>query len=267
MPSRGCAQFNPFGEGTLTPECAAAISINATNIFDLTQTNFVAAVTGSLFTLPAGDVKFAIGAEYRDNDATFRPDEYLASGDVVGFNAAQPVSGKIDVTEGFAELSVPLLHELPLVQDAGPRPGVSLLQVQHRGRRGHVQGGAAVEPRGNRERPRVVQPRHPRAEHRGAVPAAAGELSAVLRPLQLQLELPHGPQRRAGGGVVRSAGNSRQSPAYLHAAQQPGAFVHRGQPGAGAGDRRHVHVRHHVAVRRGGGMGAQPEHFARLLPL
>jgi iron complex outermembrane receptor protein len=117
--ARGCAQFDPFGEGTLTPECAAAITINATNIFDLTQTNFVAAVNGSLFTLPAGDLKFSIGAEYRDNDATFRPDEYLASGDVVGFNAAQPVSGKIDVTEGFAELSVPLLRELPLVRTLG----------------------------------------------------------------------------------------------------------------------------------------------------
>ena len=117
--SRGCAQFNPFGEGSLTPECAAAITINATNIFDLTQTNFVASVTGSMFTLPAGDVKFAVGGEYRDNDAAFRPDEYLASGDVVGFNAAQPVSGKIDVTEGFAELSVPLLHELPLVHTLG----------------------------------------------------------------------------------------------------------------------------------------------------
>ena len=117
--SRGCAQFNPFGEGRLTPECAAAISIKATNIFDLTQTNFVAAVTGSVFTLPAGDVKFAVGTEYRDNDATFRPDEYLASGDVVGFNAAQPVSGKIEVKEGFAELSIPLLHELPGAQTLG----------------------------------------------------------------------------------------------------------------------------------------------------
>jgi outer membrane receptor protein involved in Fe transport len=117
--SRGCAQFNPFGEGTLTPECAAAIRITATNIFDLTQNNFVAAITGSLFTLPAGDVKFAFGGEYRDNEATFKPDEYLASGDVVGFNAAQPVSGKIDVQEGFAELSVPLLKELPLVHTLG----------------------------------------------------------------------------------------------------------------------------------------------------
>jgi iron complex outermembrane receptor protein len=117
--ARGCAQFNPFGAGSLSPECAAAIRINATNIFDLTQTNVVAAVTGSLFTLPAGDVQFAVGGEYRDNDASFRPDEFLASGDVVGFNAAQPVSGKIDVSEGFAELSVPLLRELPLVHTLG----------------------------------------------------------------------------------------------------------------------------------------------------
>jgi outer membrane receptor protein involved in Fe transport len=117
--ARGCAQFNPFGEGTLTPECAAAIRINATNIFELTQSNFVASLTGSAFTLPAGDLRFAVGAEYRDNDATFRPDEYLSSGDVVGFNAQQPVSGKISVREGFAELSVPLLKDLPAVHTLG----------------------------------------------------------------------------------------------------------------------------------------------------
>jgi len=117
--ARGCAEFNPFGADSLTPECAAAIRINATNIFELTQTNVVAALTGSILTLPAGDLRFAVGAEYRDNDAAFRPDEYLSSGDVVGFNAAQPVSGKITVREGFAEMSVPLLKELPLVHTLG----------------------------------------------------------------------------------------------------------------------------------------------------
>jgi iron complex outermembrane recepter protein len=114
--ARGCAQFNPFGAGNISPSCAAAISINATNVFDLTQTNVVAALTGAIAELPGGEVKFAVGAEYRDNEATFRPDEFLASGDVVGFNASQPIAGSIDVTEAFAELSIPLLKGLPLIE-------------------------------------------------------------------------------------------------------------------------------------------------------
>ena len=49
-------------KASLTPDVRRAISIKTTNIFDPEQTNFVAAVTGSICsTLPAGDVKFAVG--------------------------------------------------------------------------------------------------------------------------------------------------------------------------------------------------------------
>jgi iron complex outermembrane receptor protein len=64
-------------------------------------------------------MKFALGAEYRENSAEFRPDEFLASGDVVGFNANQPVAGVIHVTEPFAELSVPILADVPFASYMG----------------------------------------------------------------------------------------------------------------------------------------------------
>jgi iron complex outermembrane recepter protein len=117
--SLGCAQFNPFGLGNITPECARAVSINATNVFEATQSNLVASLTSSIVELPAGALQFALGAEYRDIEAEFRPDQFLSSGDVVGFNAQTPVAGTIDVTELFAEVSVPLLKEKPLVRSLG----------------------------------------------------------------------------------------------------------------------------------------------------
>jgi iron complex outermembrane receptor protein len=113
--ANGCALFNPFGEGAISPACAANISIRTTNVLETEQRNAVASLTGDAFSLPAGDVFFAVGAEYRENTASFRPDSYLSSGDVVGFNASQPVSGKIAVKEYFGELSVPLLKDIPLV--------------------------------------------------------------------------------------------------------------------------------------------------------
>ncbi|HSG82365.1 MAG TPA: TonB-dependent receptor, partial [Gemmatimonadota bacterium] len=117
--SQGCATFNPFGAGNIAPACAAAIAIRASNILETEQTNFVGSLTGSLFDLPGGPLQFAVGAEYRKNEAAFRPDEFLASGDVVGFNAQQPVSGSIDVIEPFVEFAVPLLAEKPFVNYLG----------------------------------------------------------------------------------------------------------------------------------------------------
>jgi iron complex outermembrane receptor protein len=113
--STGCALFNPFGEGQLTPACGNAIAIKTTNILETEQRNLVASITGDLFEMPAGPFQFAAGAEYRSNTANFRPDSYLSSGDVVGFNALQPVRGEITSTEYFAEFAVPLLKDIPAI--------------------------------------------------------------------------------------------------------------------------------------------------------
>jgi iron complex outermembrane recepter protein len=119
LASRGCASFNPFGAGVLSPACASAIGIRATNVLKTEQLSAVASLTGSLFELPAGALQFAAGIEYREDRGAFQPDEFLTSGDVVGFNAAQRVSGKIDVLEPFAELVVPLLRDVTAADYVG----------------------------------------------------------------------------------------------------------------------------------------------------
>jgi len=113
----GCAatDFNPFGLGNISPACARAISIRATNVVEIEQENAVASLSGPVFDLPAGPLQIAVGGEYRNTTAQFRPDEFLASGDVVGFNAQPPQQGRVGVNELFAELAVPLLAGLPAV--------------------------------------------------------------------------------------------------------------------------------------------------------
>lgn len=111
--AQGCATFNVFGAGGLSPACANAIEIQATNVLEFEQSNYVASVGGGVFNLPAGPVDIVIGGEYREDIANFRPDTFLASGDVVGFNAQLPVSGRITVMEAFAEAAVPLLADMP----------------------------------------------------------------------------------------------------------------------------------------------------------
>ncbi|MEL6737688.1 MAG: TonB-dependent receptor, partial [Pseudomonadota bacterium] len=50
---------------------------------------------------------FAAGVERRIVSAQFLPDQFLASGDVAGFNAGEPTDGGYDVNEVFAELVIP----------------------------------------------------------------------------------------------------------------------------------------------------------------
>jgi outer membrane receptor protein involved in Fe transport len=107
----GCTGFNPFGEGNINAACARAISIQAQNITVLTTQGLFASVTGALANLPAGSVEMAAGLETRRNVGKFKPDQFLASGDVVGFNALQPIAGEIEVDEAFVEVSVPLLAD------------------------------------------------------------------------------------------------------------------------------------------------------------
>jgi outer membrane receptor protein involved in Fe transport len=113
----GCAaaDFDPFGLGNMSAACADAIAIGATNITQVEQENVQAVLSSSLFEMPAGPLQFAIGAGYGRNDAAFIPDEFLSSGDVVGFNAQPSQVGAIDVKEVFAEFAIPLLRDMPAV--------------------------------------------------------------------------------------------------------------------------------------------------------
>ena len=70
-------------------------------------------INGTLMELPAGDMGFALGAEYREDKSSYRPDQAKESGDILGFNAQQPISGSFDVKELFGELRIPLLKDAP----------------------------------------------------------------------------------------------------------------------------------------------------------
>ncbi|MCS6948703.1 MAG: TonB-dependent receptor, partial [Steroidobacteraceae bacterium] len=92
-----------------------AVAIRTTNSLEFTASQALGYVSGPLFALPAGDLATSVGFEYRRNTGTFRPDEFLRSGDVVGFNANQPINGEINVREFFTEFAVPLLRDKPAV--------------------------------------------------------------------------------------------------------------------------------------------------------
>lgn len=108
--------LNIFGQN-LTPDAVNSIAIGATNVTEAELQVAAATLSGQLFQLPAGPVGFSFGAEWRYASSEFVPDEFLRSGDVVGFNPGLPTSGDVTAKELFAELRVPLLADLPFVQD------------------------------------------------------------------------------------------------------------------------------------------------------
>jgi len=114
--TNGCVPINIFGEGTLTPEQLAFITVPSTNLNEIqSQVASFVVNNGELFDLGAGPAGIAIGAEWRSERGSYRPDFMLSTGDVIGFNAGEPTKGGYSVKEFFGELIVPLLSDLPAV--------------------------------------------------------------------------------------------------------------------------------------------------------
>lgn len=109
----GCVPINIFGTNLPSREALNYLAIQATNITTSELTNAVASVNGTLFNLGFGadDVGFAAGVEYRKMGSEFIPDTFLASGDVLGFNAGLPTKGGYDVKEVFGEVRVPIVED------------------------------------------------------------------------------------------------------------------------------------------------------------
>jgi len=108
--------LNPFGQGTLSPECAQFVAVLAKNSDTVEQNLAEVVVSGDLFDLPAGALSTAVGAFWQEQTVTLLKDSVLASGDVAGFNAEDNVIGQIDHADAFVEFYVPLLADRSMAQ-------------------------------------------------------------------------------------------------------------------------------------------------------
>ncbi|WP_269713323.1 TonB-dependent receptor domain-containing protein [Caulobacter sp. NIBR2454] len=118
-PSNGCVPINLFGRGRMSADAANFIKTRIETSQDyeqLVSAFFVNGNTDNFFTLPAGGIGFAMGAEYRYESFDFRPSQDLATGNVAGFNAQPPVSGDFDTYELYGETLIPLLKDLPFAK-------------------------------------------------------------------------------------------------------------------------------------------------------
>jgi iron complex outermembrane receptor protein len=107
--------FNPFGLGKISQQCVDFISYNPLASTSARQTVLEGTATGPLFTLPAGQVMLAVGANYREEKYQTTADALFAAGGAVGgLRPAGGIIGRYDVKEAFGEVSIPLLADTPL---------------------------------------------------------------------------------------------------------------------------------------------------------
>jgi outer membrane receptor protein involved in Fe transport len=110
--AQGCVPSNIFGQGNLSPEAVNFISIGATNLETYSTQVVNATITNNdLLDLGAGGIGVALGAEWRKEAGQVDPDQFLASGNVAGFNPGLPTGGSYNVREFFAETRIPLLRD------------------------------------------------------------------------------------------------------------------------------------------------------------
>lgn len=114
-----CRPINIFGTNAITEEAAAFAFLPTTSSNEVEQLVFFASIagdTGRAFELPAGPIDYVLGFEYRDENSQFISDGLVQSGLTFGSNNSGPtlpVSGSYDVYEGFAEVRVPVLTDMP----------------------------------------------------------------------------------------------------------------------------------------------------------
>ena len=108
-------------QGTLpSQDCIDAISARMHSTTSLEQKIVEADTTGGLFSLPAGEVRFSLGGTYREEKFIFSADPILSGLNVidapVGIFPTNSTSGGISVKEGYGELLVPVVKDLPFAK-------------------------------------------------------------------------------------------------------------------------------------------------------
>jgi len=76
-----------------------------------------ASMTGKLFKLPYGDLKGAVGAEFRRASIDDTPPDAMQTSNIYNFSSGSPTRGSDQATDLFAEVEAPVLKDLPLAKE------------------------------------------------------------------------------------------------------------------------------------------------------
>jgi outer membrane receptor protein involved in Fe transport len=107
----------------ISSDCTDAIAADVSNRSTTRQTIVETNLQGGLFDLPAGQLRFAVGASYRENRYEFVNETLTTAGrsfldQVAGiYPSTNMENDGIDAKEIYGELLVPVLHDIPFIQE------------------------------------------------------------------------------------------------------------------------------------------------------
>lgn len=111
------------GYQDISDDCREAISADNVNRGTSRQTIVEANLQGGLFDLPAGQLRFALGASYRESRYEFIPDTSASAGrnfldSLVGIYPGTKMEMQgIDAKEVYGELLIPVVSDIPFIQE------------------------------------------------------------------------------------------------------------------------------------------------------
>ena len=140
--------YGAIFEGTMpSQDCIDAVTAQMETETELTQNVVEADFTGSLFDLPAGKLKFAAGGDYREEIFSYNPDPLLDVTSVndapIGLFPSAPVNGRIGVKEGYGELLIPVIKDVPFIQSFDIDTAARYSSYDWHGGDPHVNGGVS----------------------------------------------------------------------------------------------------------------------------
>lgn len=107
--------FNPFGTESISASCAALLAPHTWVTENIKQVVAEADVQGGIVDLPAGQLRFAAGFDYRYDRFSASADPQTESGDIIAASGSD-FSGSTNTKEAYGELLIPILSKLPLIR-------------------------------------------------------------------------------------------------------------------------------------------------------
>ncbi len=114
-PTNGCVPMNLFGLGSPSAEARAYVTGTQTLLAHITENSGAFNIEGEPFSTPAGVVSVAAGLEYRKEEIVQQVDG-VSIANILAIGNPYPLSGQYDATEGYMEVVVPVLADLPFAK-------------------------------------------------------------------------------------------------------------------------------------------------------
>lgn len=109
-----------FADFKISQDCIDSIYAQMKHLTKIDQDIMELNVQGEVFDLPAGTLQAALGVSTRRNSFAFRPDALLDTHSIlypIGLFPTSPTAGETEVKEAYAEALVPVLQDLPGIQE------------------------------------------------------------------------------------------------------------------------------------------------------